>query len=130
MTSSQVAPLRLCVFALKVRSVLKRKGAKTQRRKNVLQRISGSSAFLSEIPEGRTRIAQRFNAGSSERKSKSRRDGRNGRSILVRRTKGRHDQPSLRDLVHFHSLPGVETPGYFHAVPPGRHLDHDWKVRR
>src|SRR5450759_4957065 len=29
-------------------------------------------------------------------------------------------QPSLRDLTVDPSAPGVETPGYFHDVPPGQ----------
>jgi hypothetical protein len=29
-------------------------------------------------------------------------------------------QPSLRDFAIFFSGPGLETPGYYQAVPPGR----------
>ena len=29
-------------------------------------------------------------------------------------------QPSLRDFVNFGIGPGVETPGYYHDVPPGQ----------
>jgi hypothetical protein len=29
-------------------------------------------------------------------------------------------QPSLRDGIAGQPIPGVETPGYYHAVPPGQ----------
>ena len=65
------------------------------------------------VPEEPPRIAQRFNAGLAIGLDKVPK-GRLKSPELV--------QPSLRDLTFHHSLPSVETLGYFHYVPPGHHF--------
>ena len=56
------------------------------------------------VPEGRSRIARRFNAGLRTEPSKSRRDGRNSRAEIFSIV-----PPGIGAIA---SNPGVKTPGY------------------
>jgi hypothetical protein len=66
------------------------------------------------VPEGHRTIAQGFNAGWNE-STESHPEGTAESPVLPTGL-----QPSLRDWIPRSLVPGVETPGYSHVVPPGR----------
>ena len=49
-----------------------------------------------------------------------RRDCRSGRASPEGTAEIEPSHASRRDLLSHHAKPGVETPGYFHAVPTGQ----------
>jgi len=67
------------------------------------------------LPEGDTRIAQRFNVGIRVKESKSP-EGTADRMAPGSKTR---TQPSLRDFSRFDLDPNVETLGYFRIIPSG-----------
>src|SRR5882762_1143172 len=78
------------------------------------QRSEVGSRRSEESRRDMTRIARRFNAGKAVTTNKVPKGRLNKMKLAL------EFRPSLRDSNASDRVPGVETPGFFRGVPPGR----------